>query len=215
MVHPYRQWPISLMWMEDHLGGNSMALNRFASSTTVLASSTSTGLWVCYPKSHESPRGTVDKAAFKTLEISSQLTRLQPGCLKASSIGQSVIHSCIQRICLSVPGKGHKLGCWSTKHVSSLQTSSGDRPSTRSASVYAGVFCILLLSVVCISCDEKVTVLVMLLVRSFHCLLLQSVTPCGLAVVMRCKVGLRELGGLGPGGPNSSMMGVRQGVRAI
>ena len=67
---------------------------------------------------------------------------------------------------------------------------------TWSASVRAIVLFILLVSNFCVFCHEEVTILIMLLAEPLHCLLLWSVTPCGLAVVMRSQVGLRELGGV-------------------
>ena len=56
--------------------------------------------------------------------------------------------------------------------------------STWSAFVRALMLCGLLVSIFCVPCHEEVTILVMLLAESLHCLLLSSVTTCGHAIVL-------------------------------
>lgn len=55
-------------------------------------------------------------------------------------------------------------------------------------------------------------VLVILLVKVFHCLLLCTDTPCGLAVALSIKVGLGERGGLWPEGSDPLIVETIQGV---
>ena len=54
--------------------------------------------------------------------------------------------------------------------------------------------------------------MVMLLVKTFHCLFSGRDSRRGLAVVMRSEVGLGELGGLWPANSGLSMIEIREEV---
>ena len=67
----------------------------------------------------------------------------------------------------------------------------------------------LLQSTLGVSCDEEVTVLVMLFVKAFHCLLLWGGFHGAVVVVVRSEVGMGELRAFWCGSPGLLMMGTR------